>query len=161
MSPRGHHLVKAENADSWWPESQIEHRKSFQNPGTWIRVCWAWFQSATLRLRAPRLILDPRASAPMHMKFGHSHLIWCVKSMRWCQYDILKWQLYLAGLGTIFSSLNGASHQELWCPLCLIKAFQTYTRQLVETKNVDLWWPEGQIKPRQSFQNPGTWIRVW
>ena len=57
-------------------------------------------------------------SVPMHMKFGHSHPNWCVKSMRLCQYDIGKWQLYLAGLGTIFSSLNGASHQELWC-LCV------------------------------------------
>ena len=48
------------------------------------------FRASRCVFGLPDSYLDPQASVPMHMKFGHSRPSWGVKSMRLCQYDIGK-----------------------------------------------------------------------
>ena len=48
------------------------------------------FRASRCVFGLPDSFLDPQASVPMHMKFGHSRPSSCVKSMRLWQYDIEK-----------------------------------------------------------------------
>ena len=74
----GNYVIEAGNVNSRWPKGQILVCKSFQNPGTWITVCWSWFHREVFG--DPGSVWTP-SRAGTCTKFCRSCSTWCAKSM--------------------------------------------------------------------------------